>query len=141
MMINAVLLVVLAYESFYDIKSQRIRLLPLVVSGLAGVLMRLIYENITWEQLFISALPGGVMLFAGWITRQNIGYGDGMVILALGLCRGWSMAVCTLWIALTLAGMLGIILVFLKKRGRKERIPLCPYILLGMIISMIMGVG
>ena len=117
-MINIILLLVLAYESLSDIKKQRIRVIPLVVVGIAGVLVRMICENTTWVQLVISILPGCVLLFTGWITHQSIGYGAGIVMLVIGLCNCWR----------------------LKKRGRKAKIALCPYILLGTVISMILGV-
>ena len=83
-------------------------------------------------QLLAGLLPGIFLLILARITREAVGYGDGLILLFIGLSLGfWEC------IGIFFAGLLGIFLaavLALLLFGRKKslEIPFIPFLLTGL---------
>ncbi|MBQ9990867.1 MAG: prepilin peptidase [Lachnospiraceae bacterium] len=109
------------------------------VLALGFLWKELSYGGLEVKELAVRLLPGIVFLLCSRFTREKVGYGDGMILLILGLCfpaaflwQTWITAVflITLW-----AGFL----LCTKKGNRNTRIPFLPFLWLAAI--MIWGFG
>ena len=80
-------------------------------------------------ELLCSLLPGMLLLLLGRITSQAVGYGDGWVILILGLFLAPAELLGILGLASALAGIWALYLVVRKRKD--QEIPFLPFLLLG----------
>ena len=68
------------------------------------------------------------------ITKENIGYGDGLTVIVLGLWTGIWFTFYVLCVGLMLSGFCAAVYLIKKKR---ETIPLIPFLLIGMEVVLI----
>lgn len=137
---------VLGILAWIDIRTKRI---PLVLVGvLAAVMFGIrifsletgIEAGIWFAKLFAGWLPGMISLFCSYITKGKLGVGDGLVLAALGfglefrsVMLLWSMALC-------MAAVLAMLLLVLKKAGRKTELPFVPCLFLGYVVCQVIGI-
>jgi leader peptidase (prepilin peptidase)/N-methyltransferase len=69
----------LLWLSAEDLKSRQLSMVPILILGVTGVVrLLLMREMAAW-------LPGTILLAIGYTTKESIGYGDGWLLLALGM--------------------------------------------------------
>lgn len=115
--------------------------IPLVVvwlGMLAAVCLRLTgimgEEGMTAAAL--SLIPGAGFFLLSFLTREKVGYGDGWVLLMIGLFSGFSRCFLILLIGLLLESTAAVILLALNKIQRDKEIPFSPFLLLGMGVTL-----
>ena len=127
--------------SIYDAKSFCLPLWLLLLGlggGLAGELYFLISGQHYWWELLLGLLPGCLSIVLAFITREQIGYGDGLLLLMLGGCVGGESAL-GIWIGgLVASFIVSVVLLTIRKAGRNTRIPFVPFLFLG---YMLVGIG
>lgn len=79
-----------------------------------------------------SMVPGAVFFLLGFVTREKVGYGDGWVLLMIGLFLDLPRCFLILLAALLIESATALILLVLRKIQRDREIPFCPFLLLGM---------
>ena len=57
----------------------------LIILAAAGIISNFTVGEFDIEKRIIAMLPGMILLIVSMITKQQIGYGDGMIILIMGL--------------------------------------------------------
>lgn len=138
-MIQVVLvLVLLVIASIEDIRKREIS--GTVLLGLAGVslvcsVLSVYRGHSTFSDVAMSLLPGAVVILLAWITREGIGYGDGLLLIAMGPVIGLRGIVMGLVIAFFAGGVLSIILMIFKKVGKRYSFPFVPFMTIGMVVS------
>lgn len=152
---SAILIIVLCYFVFIgvvlSIIDQKTMLLPkkliyptLIVSlvGLSVVALLINdYSRILW--MIIGGLGSFIIYFLIWyFFPKGLGYGDVRLVLLTGSILGW-FSIGHIVLGLTLPFIiLSIILLPLmiaKVVGRKTKVPLGPWIILGAIVSILFG--
>ena len=88
----------------------------------------------SWQELLWNAIPGVMLLLLSIITKENIGYGDGLTVIVLGLWTGIWFTFYVLCAGLMLSGVYAAIYL-VKKKG--ETIPLIPFLLIGMEVVLL----
>ena len=68
------------------------------------------------------------------LTKEQIGFGDGIAVAVLGLWTGGWFTFITVCIALLLSGICGCLFGALHKR---ETVPFMPFLLIGMEVSLL----
>lgn len=128
----------------------------LVLVGLAGgipvflyhVFYRpfLLYDSTLWYAPLQGAISTAGILFIvsiiGFLIYKDdgaLGMGDVKIFLPIGLFLGWKLSLVTLFIAVILAAIVGIILMIFKVMNRKSAMPLGPFIVLAAIITGLIG--
>lgn len=86
-----------------------------------------------------SLFGGGLLLVIVIVSRGGMGGGDIKFAAALGLWLGWKLTLLALFLSFLLGGVGGIVLLALKRKGRKDFIPFGPFLALGAFISMLYG--
>ncbi len=118
------LAVFLILNAARDLIHRKILLKSIPVFSLLGFL--LIREKPV--NLFLSILPGIFLLLLGKITKQAIGYGDGLVVLVVGIYLGLTETVYVVIAALFLSSFWGAFHMLRNKTNRKSELPWIPFL-------------
>lgn len=87
-----------------------------------------------------SLIGGGIIGFIILATRgRGMGWGDAKLAVALGMLLGWPLISIGLFSAVILGAVVGMLLLFFKRRGWREPIPFGPFLLLGGLLAMLWG--
>lgn len=117
-------------------KKQKVPLWMLVIGG-GLTLLILAYEVVNKEvgyiQILKGTLPGGLLLLIAAATKKA-GYGDGIVLLYLGMVSGKSMLL--MGVSLFFISIYSIILLIFRKAGRDYTIPYLPFLAVTWMIVM-----
>jgi Flp pilus assembly protein protease CpaA len=144
-LLRNVLLAVFGYfAAVGDLKSKKIPN-TLVLAMLAG------WVILTVPQLFVNieaalsflldaaigfALGGGLFLLVYLFSRKGIGGGDVKFMAVSGLYLGLSGVITAMFCGTVLAGLAALVLLLLKRIGRKDSIPLAPFLYAGILITL-----
>ncbi len=112
-----------------DVKERQIPIVWVVGCGIVAVVYLMMGEKINIVFLIQSMMPGMLLLLCALLTKESIGYGDGVVVLLLGLWCGGLFAALAAGIALFLTGFYAV---FLLLKRCKKTIPFLPFLLIGM---------
>lgn len=80
----------------------------------------------------LSLVPGAVFFALSFVTREKVGYGDGWILLMIGLFLGLLPCFFVLLFGLLLESVVALALLVFKKAKRDKEIPFSPFLLLGM---------
>ena len=90
---------------------------------------------------FLSALGASGFFFSIWFLSKGkaMGFGDVKLAIFLGLILGWPNIIIGLFLAFFFGAIIGLILIFLKKKGLKSEVPFGPFLIIGTIIAAFWG--
>ena len=125
-----VLVIFLGIISVVDAATKKIPVLMLIFMGITGI-YHVVSQEMSLETLAISIIPGIVILIAAVLSRQQIGYGDAIGIILMGLFVSADIICSSLVMALMLAGVVSVVMVAIKKADRKKQIAFTPFLLIG----------
>ena len=80
---------------------------------------------------------GGLLYFIAWVSRGGMGGGDIKLAAALGTFLGWANTLVMLGISFLLGGVVGVVLLLLGRKKRKDPIPFGPFIALATILLIL----
>lgn len=124
-------LAVLAAE---DIRKKEIPVLVILLFAFGAILFRVFFKHILWNEIVMSLIPGSLFLLLSLLTKESIGYGDGLTVLVLGLWTGGWFAALTAGMGIILSGIYGVFCLMFQKRGP---IPFIPFLLFGMEVVLV----
>lgn len=84
-------------------------------------------------------IGGGFLYLVALVSRGNMGGGDIKLGAMLGAFLGGQYILVTLFLAVLFGSLVGIILILLKLKSRRDRIPFGPYLSLGAISTIFWG--
>jgi len=71
------------------------------------------------------------------ISKEKwMGMGDAYLVILLGFILGWPEILLGLMLAFSIGAIVGIALIFFKKKNMNSQIPFAPFLVLGTIITM-----
>ena len=82
------------------------------------------------------AVGGGLFLLVYLVSHKGLGGGDVKFIAVAGLYLGLRGAIPVILYGTVLAALTGMSLILLKKIGRKDAIPLAPFIFAGILATV-----
>jgi leader peptidase (prepilin peptidase)/N-methyltransferase len=132
---EAMLLAFLSLNVWHDIWSRKVWLWSAWAFGIGGIVYGIWTGDISFMTV-TALIPGGCFLILSKVTREAVGYGDGIVILVMGIYMGLWTAVSSLMIALVLAALWAMVLTALFKKKRKDNFAFLPFLLLGYLGGM-----
>lgn len=95
-------------------------------------------KNIPWSNIAGGAI-GFLLIWLIVVLTHGMGEGDIDIALICGLFLGIKGITLTLFIAFILGGVIGITLLILKLKSRKDEIAFGPYLAIGGIVSALFG--
>lgn len=130
-MSQVVLTIWLFVCSLQDIKYKKIST-TLLLLGLPFLLTTSIVTNPVGFKSRVLGLAVGVILIGiSYITKGQVGMGDGVVIGIIGLCFGIQITVQVFMYGLFISAIAAIIILGCKRGSRKTTMPFIPFLLLG----------
>ena len=134
MWVEFVLFLFLAVCAVFDGLYKQIPLIVVWLGMLAAVCLQ-IYGAMGETGIFamvFSMIPGAVFFLLSFLTREKVGYGDGWVLLMIGLFLGIYRCFLILFVGLLAESVVAIVLLAFRKIQRDREIPFSPFLLLGM---------
>lgn len=136
----------------------------LVITGLVGGALLYVYQLLApgrgWPAFTLQGAPGTVKWFEpligmvssslilfivaviGLLIYKNdgaMGMGDVKIFLPIGLILGWRLSLLTLFGAIMLGGLAGVVLLVFRLKDRKAAIPFGPFIIVSAFLMSLFG--
>lgn len=84
-------------------------------------------------------LGGGMFLLAHFITRGGVGMGDVKLLGVIGAYTGVGSIMTVVFLTAVAAAVYSIVMLILRKVKLKEEIPFAPFVLVGLVLTMVLG--
>ena len=139
------LIVVFSYvTAIMDIKTRKIPnrlVLAMFAAWIIMITPYLFYDTSRAIELLKDsalgcAIGGGMFLFVYLISRKGLGGGDVKFMAAAGLYLGFGGVMAAMLSGTILAALTGVVLIILKRIGRKDAIPLAPFLFIGIFLTV-----
>ncbi|HEX3029644.1 MAG TPA: A24 family peptidase, partial [Clostridia bacterium] len=127
----------------------------LVITGLIGSAVLVVYNvffkvsifgQTQWWSHLLGLLPGTgffllIFAIAAFIYKNEeaFGFGDVKIFAPIGIFLGWKLCFVALFLSIVSGGVISMILLVFKIKGRKDAIPFGPYIVIGTFITILYG--
>lgn len=134
---EVILLLGLAWNSYWDLRDREIRLFSVAVMSMAGLIFQFM-NGFSFFDLILGILPGGILLGVSLATRGALGIGDGLLTLCIGFYLGFIQTGITVLTALFLSAIWAGLSLCLKKKKGKDSIAFIPFLLMGDIGRMLL---
>mgnify|MGYP002544974469 FL=1 len=112
---SAIILLYLGILAGMDVRKRQISLVLTGVLFLAGIGWQILVEQTSWLEWLLSLLPGAGFLTLSYISREQVGYGDGLLLLTVGIWLGFGQTFGVLTLGLILCSVLCGVLLMRKK--------------------------
>ena len=125
-----------------------VALVILAVDSLPGVVLlgnlRFIPESSILSVSILNGIIGGALGFVFFlivllISPRGMGAGDVKLAGLIGLVVGFPLVVVALLIGIFVGGLVAVMLLLLKKKGRKDVIPYGTFLALGPRVTLLWG--
>ncbi len=134
----------LAYVGMCAVIDGRIRSIPIWMC-IADTIASIIYAFIMWQDEYVSCVsalvPGLFILFIAFISKENIGIGDGWLICNLGIRVGLIRLMQVLSVSFIFCGVTALILLCVKRKRRGDTIAFLPFLFVGNFLEFCMHVN
>ncbi len=128
--------------TFIDLDHQIIPNKLVLVILIWGGIWQVFQPEISWYVALCGALlGGGLLLLAAIISRGGMGGGDIKLMFAAGFILGIANTALALFLSFLAGSIIGIALIVLRIKGRKDPIPFGPFLSLGILIAALWGYG
>jgi leader peptidase (prepilin peptidase)/N-methyltransferase len=107
---------------------------------LAGMVASVLLTPVGLGNAFIGlCLGGGLFFLIAVLSRGGMGGGDIKLVAMIGAFLGWQAVLVTIFMGALLGAVVGISLMLLKQKSRKDPIPFGPFLALGAFVAMVWG--
>ncbi|MCL2628044.1 MAG: A24 family peptidase [Oscillospiraceae bacterium] len=143
-MMQILIIVFAVIAAIYDIKLRIIPNLLILFMFCTWLLIVVILFFVETDRAVALLIDAGFGLFIGTgifaavylISREGLGGGDVKFIAAAGLFLGLGSTIASIFFGSLLAALTGVVLILLKKITRKDKMPLAPFLLVGIVIAV-----
>lgn len=134
MWVEIVLFLFLAVCAVCDGIWKRIPIAVVWMGMLTAVLLRLegAMGEASWLAAGLSLAPGVMFWLLSFLSEEKVGYGDGWVLLMIGLFLGAGRCFLILLTGLMAESFVVLLLLAFRKVHRDRQVPFIPFLLLGM---------
>lgn len=138
----------ISVAAIVDIKDQRIPnyiVGAILCAGAVVVVIQLILSPAMWREILVGTVASGVLVFIvlyvlSVISRDGLGMGDVKLFTAIGFLCGAYESLNIMVYALLSCVLVSMFLVLTKKKKMKDKIAFGPFIYIGYIIVLLLGV-
>ena len=126
----------LLIQGLWDVRTKEIPMWISICFGGCSFLYSICMQR-SWTSILLALVPGVVCLMLGCVTRQAIGYGDGILITALGMLYSIEELLEICMVAMLFACAAGLILLIVFKKEGNYEIPFVPFLFMGWMMVYI----
>lgn len=128
MLVYAAVAVVMLICTVADIRRKEISVWLFVILGITAITGYIVCAEQKGWMLIVGMVPGMLMLILAKITEQSIGYGDGIILVEIGVVTGVGKCMLVLAAALAMAGLFSLGIIVIKRVDKKYKIPFVPFL-------------
>lgn len=128
---------ILGFNAWLDIRKKQISLTAAGILAVSGLIWAW-HGNHLGFSYFLGIFTGFCVVGLGVLTKGEIGIGDGILVLALGMALEWERLIVSIMIGLLTCALVSGFLMFVLHKGRKTRIPFAPFLFLGYIGGLLL---
>ncbi len=126
--IEGIALLFLGIGTYFDMKYKMLPNLYFLFSGMGAVVCNVLLRYQSFREFFGGCLWGGILLLTGYLTKEEVGYGDGLGLLILGAFCGGKRVLLLTMSSFFLSGIWGLWKILWKKKTKKDRIAFYPFL-------------
>lgn len=126
------LLIFLIICTITDLNNREINLLLSIIFSSIGFII-LLFQQEQLFLIFLSTVPGILLIICGRIFSSDIGIGDGLMITTCGLFCSFFTVLSLFFTSIFLLLITGIIFIVKKSASFKSRLPFAPFLLASLI--------
>lgn len=132
------LLVWLLVWAVWDLRYRVIPFWQVILVISVGVVWQVCSGQLWTAGVLVGLVAGGITWIISWLTQEQLGQGDAMVILCMGLYLGIAKCMEALLWGLMAAALVSLYLLVWKKTSRHQGIPFIPFLTMGYLAVLIM---
>lgn len=133
-LINLTVFTYLLIATYTDIKTRLISFKLSIMVIFICLVINIILLNFDIKSILLwilySCIVGLSLIILAFISKENIGYGDGIAVLVIGMGNGIKCSFLSCGFAFILAAIFASLLL-IKKRNTKTTIPFLPFLSTG----------
>ncbi len=133
--INALIYLFLLICSIQDIKEKHLSKKLLAGFGILFFVISFWTDSISFGNRIWNMLPGIAAMLIAFLTKEQIGYGDGICLLILGNVNSFDFLLGAMLGGLMLMSGYSITLLIRRKGDRKTTLPMLPFLTAGMVFQ------
>ncbi len=127
---SVTVLLLLILCSYYDLRYRKLPLFIIIAFGIIITVINGLDGSLFNQMVYFRLIPGTVFLMIAFMTKQAVGYGDGMIIILLGLSLGLIQCVSVVFTGLVLSSAVSVYILIFTRGNRQTRLPFVPFLLL-----------
>lgn len=132
MWLEALIVSTLLWLALQDIRHLGISRAGLAVAS--GILLIAGFcREVGWQSRMGGLAIGLLLLVFGYFSKEAVGIADGIVVSVCGVAFGVYETTTLSFFAAVYTALFALILLLIRKAGKKSRIPFLPFVLLGYI--------
>ena len=134
MWVEALLFFFLGICAVFDGMEKKIPLAVIWLGIIIAIVLRAqgITGEKSWFDIGMAVLPGMMFWMLSFVTREKVGYGDGWMLVMIGLFTGLWKCFLILLVGLVSESLVVLVLLAIKRVSRNRQIPFAPFLLFGM---------
>lgn len=129
--------------AIWDVWKKMVPAIALCLGGVMGLFYSIYAVSVGSRSVFeigLALCPGAILLLLAYATRQQIGYGDGILLLILGLLLGKEAVIFILVVGQLMASGFGIFLLVLRRAGKGATMAYIPFLFAAMLLYRMVAV-
>ena len=131
------LIIYLVILSIRDIQKKEFPMGALLGGLGIGVIWGIIKDD--WATILLGILPGILLILMGFLTREKIGYGDGILLIIVGLILGWPGSLVVYVLAQFGVLVYAVLLLVVKHASGDVKIPFAPFLTVALVFYQMGG--
>ncbi|MBQ9766314.1 MAG: prepilin peptidase [Lachnospiraceae bacterium] len=138
-MIHAIMITFLGMLSFYDFRERRLPICVVVGFFVCGGVTALLGTKLLYVDMLVGLAIGLLIILISCFTRGQIGMGDGLMFMAIGVSVGGKVGMTILMLSLLLVCVVAIALLVTRQIKKGDRLPFAPFVLCAYIGQLLLG--
>lgn len=121
------------WNTFLDLKERKVSLWVIGIYGVIGFFLRL-WDGDAMLSIVLSLIPGIICAGIAWLSREKVGYGDGILLIAMGFYLPINNVLRMCMIAILASGIVALVLFVIFHKKKDYQLPFVPFLFLSYFI-------
>lgn len=128
-----VITIFLILSTLIDLRKKEVNISLCISVALVGLIYEIFISKTDILSIILGILPGIFLMLTSIVTNEEIGKGDAVILSTIGIFLGLKKTILVLIYALFTTIIIGGILLLIRKKNKKYKIPFVPFILFSYI--------
>ncbi len=129
----------LVFHAISDIKTRKINVIVCILFGIAGMIFFICNSERDVLSLTGGLMAGAYLLVFSFLTKEAVGVGDGIVVMATGIWLGGVVTFAVLMGGFVLAALFGLMGICTQKATGKTELAFIPFFTISYTVFCIGG--